>query len=177
MAIEIYDKAKIIKKDKKYYYFLKYGSKNCFTCAFQTVEDNNFHNRFIRRQARDSHWSVIAVGNEVAYMDKHIGFTYWNGSTGAVYGRIAFGKVKNIALSFAKMKAVDFDSLDDIQKGNIKAHLDYARTNPKYTIDLANIPDAKRFSTTDSYCGTDTLMSDSNRVWYKGMTYWNLDNC
>ena len=50
MAIEIYDKAKIIKKDNKYYYFLKNGSSNSFTCPFQTIVDEDFNNKFIRRQ-------------------------------------------------------------------------------------------------------------------------------
>ncbi len=60
MAIEIYDKAKVIKKDGVKFYLLKNGSKNCFTVGGQRIIDNNFRSKFIVRDSRDSNWHVVA---------------------------------------------------------------------------------------------------------------------
>lgn len=178
MAIELYDKAKVIKKDNKYYYFLKHGSKNSFTCRGQSILDNNFRNKFICRDSRDSHWMITAIGGEKEYQEQAIANTYWNTTTSQVYGKIAFGNKKNIALYYVKTPAQDFyTDFDDRQRANIDKLIAYAENCRKEfaPIDLANIDEARKFKAHYEYCGKPVVL-EGNSLSYKGKIYWNLDN-
>jgi hypothetical protein len=181
MAIEIYDNAKIVRKNDTFYYFLKCGSKNCFTCPFQSIQDNNFHNHFITRQSRVSDWSIIAIGNAEAVRDNAIADTWWNSPTSSIYGQVRFGNKKNIALYFVKNKnkILDYDWLDETQKVNIDNLINHYTTGEgkEYVIDLANIPEKKRFEDNISYCDKKfNLYEIGNGITYENKSYWTLDN-
>lgn len=180
MAIEIYDKAKIIKKDDVYYYFLKNGSKNSFTCPFQTIVDNNFNNKFIIRQTRDSNWHLIAIGRKNEVESDKIAETKWNAPTSWYYGEIRFGNKKNIALYFAKMKnkIIDYYLLSEIQKENINKEIEYYinELKGKYTIDLGNIQEKDKMLPIQTYCGNNPVLLEDNFITYNGKKYWDLDN-
>ena len=175
MAIEIYDKgAKIIKGDTTYF-FLKFGSKNSFTCGGQSRLDNNFRAQWLKRDCRDSTWHVIAYGKNGCSLDN----TYWNASTGMVYGRISFGDNKNIAYSLDKMRVKDISEYDDGQQYHINDRIEYAINGrgKEYTIDLDNIPNEKKFRAIDTYCGKEVpFMEGINAKSFNGKIYWNLDN-
>ena len=96
MSIEIYDKAIKIRKDDRVYFLLKYGSKNSFTCPNQYVIGDNFRSKFLRRESRDSSWSVIASCDVTKYTDTMMADTSWNCPTSQIYGRVMFGNKKNI---------------------------------------------------------------------------------
>lgn len=180
MAIEIYDKAKIIKKDNRYYYFLKNGSSNSFTCPFQTIVDNNFNNKFIIRQARDSDWHLIAIGNYEDVNEDKIADTLWNAPTSYYYGQVRFGNKKNIALYFVKSKnkIIDYDLLSNIQKYNIDKNILYyvEGLKGKYTIDLGNIQEKDKMLPIQTYCGNNPILLEDNFITYNGRKYWDLDN-
>lgn len=180
MAIEIYDKASIVKKDNLYYYFLKNGSKNSFTCPLQSIVDNNFNNKFIKRQKRDSYWHLIAVGDKNSVNEDKIADTEWNAPTSYYYGQVRFGNKKNIALYFAKSKnkILDYDLLSDIQKDNIDKILKYYidELKRKYTIDLLNIKDNNKMLPLHTYCSNEAILLDNNYIVYNGKKYWDLDN-
>jgi hypothetical protein len=179
MSIEIYDKAKIVKKDGRYHYFVKNGSKNSFTCGGQTIKDNNFRNKFIKHQTRDSDWHMIAHGDSEAFETDKIADTEWNCPTSNVYGQIRFGNKLNIALYFAKNKSkvLDYDKLDDIQKSNISSLINYALRddNKEWTIDLSDIPENKRHKEIVNYCGKE-FRRFQNYTDYGEKIYWLLDN-
>ena len=180
MAIEIYDKASIVKKDNLFYYFLKNGSKNSFTCPFQTIIDNDFNNKFIRRQKRDSNWHLIAIGNANAVNEDKIADTIWNAPTSWYYGVIRFGNKKNIALHFVKLKnkIIDYDLLSEIQKENINKKIDYYinELKGKYTIDLTKIRDENKMLSIHTYCDNNPILLDNNCIVFNGKKYWDLDN-
>lgn len=178
MAIEIYDKAKIIKKDNTYYYFLKNGSKNCFTCPFQTIVDNNFNNKFIRRQTRESNWHVIAISNYDDFKSNKIADTNWNAPTSWYYGQIRFGNKKNIALFFSKTKPINYDILSINQQYNIDNYINYYINELmlKYTIDLGKIDDKNKMKPIQTYCNDEPILLDNNYIIFNGKKYWDLDN-
>lgn len=181
MAIEIYDKAICVKKDYKYFYFLKYGSKNCFTCSGQSVLDDEFHTKWLKRETRDSDWNMIAYGGLQEFENDAIAETYWNNTTGGVYGRIKFGNGKNIALYFVKNKdkVWNYDELDGSQKSHIDNLIRYYEEEDKkrYTIDLRDIPEIKKMKPVDDYCGRSELIQIGlNAIMFAGKHYWNLDN-
>ena len=181
MAIEIYDKAKIVKKDDKYYYLLKYGSKNSFTCGGQSVMDDNFNMKYLHRDNRDSHWSVIAIGNEEDYKNDRIADTYWNSPTSEVYGRIRFGNGYNIALYFAKVrkagKTILFERLTEQQQSNLRGTLEHGEKSD-WTINLSDIPERRKFKNIIEYCGKKFELASvfDNLVTFLGRGYWKLNN-
>ncbi len=179
MAIEIYDKAKIVKKGKKYYYFIKGGSKNDYTLSGQTITDDNFEDKFLLRSKRTSDFHLIAIGDSKAVKKDKIAETYWNCPTSSVYGRIRFGNKKNIALWFVKNKdkITDYDLLNREQKKNIDKLIDYFVNERKmeYTIDLNNIEEDKEVKQKISYCDKEYLFSN-NYINYKNKKFWDLDN-
>jgi hypothetical protein len=178
MAIEIYDKARIVKKDDVFFYFLKNGSKNCFICPFQSIIDNNFNNKFIRRQSRESNWHLIAIGDNEAVKQNKIADTHWNAPTSSYYGRIAFGNHKNIALFFAKSRVWNYDLLSETQKINIDHEIKYYVNEEKmeWTIDLRKpLEDKNRMKEKIEYCGKEFNLAE-NCLEYAGKKYWDLDN-
>jgi hypothetical protein len=180
MAIDIYDKADIVKKDDKYYYFVKNGSKNCFTCPFQTIIDNDWNNRFIRSQSRESNWHLVAIGDENAVKNDKIAETEWNAPTSWYYGQIRFGNKKNIALYFVKRKnkITDYNLLNETQKANIDNEINvYVNEyKMKYTIDLNNINPDKKAKTEITYCSNEPVLLNNNKLQYAGIDFWDLDN-
>lgn len=177
MSIEIYDKAEVIRKGEKYYFLLKSGSKNSYTCGRQYIIDGNFRPKFIRRDSRDSTWHVIAVGDKESYISRAIAKTYWNAPTSEVYGAIRFGNKKNIALWLAKRTARDYAvDFDEAQRAKIDEIIGYS--NAEYIIDLTKpIPAGKGFKMAHDYCGKQTLliMGESAEK-HGGIIYWSLDN-
>jgi len=173
MAIEIYDDAKIIKKGNIYYYLLKYGSKNCFIYNGQEIIDNNFKNRFLRKNKRESDWWVVAVGSCEDVINNTIAKTYLNSPTSYMYGRIRFGNKKNIALYFVKNKnkVVDYDACDEEQKANI----DYIIGRSKNAIMLNQINEEDAMKDKISYCGEDFYLKD-NKLTFQGVDFWDLYN-
>jgi hypothetical protein len=177
MSIEIYDNAKIVKKDNKYYYFLKYGSKNCFTIGGQTIIDNNFDNKFIKRNTRDSFWHIIAIGEKDNILNDNIVNTYYNSPKFYMYGDIRFGNKNNIALYFVrnKNKIIDYDLLNDIQKANIDNIINYYTNEAKdYVIDLNNIKENEKTKDIYNYCGKDYFLKDFLDT-YCGFIFWNCN--
>lgn len=180
MAIEIYDKAVIVKKNEHIYYFLKYGSKNSFTCGGQYVTGNDFRSQYLTRLTRDSHWSIIAHGGIKEWQADIIANTDWNCPTSSVYGQIRFGNKKNIALYFVKNKdkVLNYDLLDGAQQQHIDQLIKYCLLpeNKRYSIDLSAVPANKEFKEQHDYCGTIFSMGHDNSQYYNGKNYWNLDN-
>lgn len=179
MSIEIYDKAKIIRKDGIYYYMLKHGSRNSFTCGGQSILDDNFRNKFIQRDSRDSTWHIIAKGNVQDYLNGRIADTYWNATTAMVYGRICFGNKKNIALYFIKTKPLDFyrdlDSSQQINVGKLITYSEDEKRGKPYTIDLSAIDSRRALKSEYEYCG-ETMQLLPHSLNYNGKNYWNVDN-
>ena len=180
MAIEIYDKAVIVKKNNLYFYFLKSGSKNCFTCPFQSIEDNNFNNKFIRSQSRESNWHLIAIGDSEAIRQDKISETKWNAPTSDYYGQVRFGNKKNIALAFVKNKnrIWNYDLLNETQKANIDNNIKYYIIDQKmeWTIDLQKpLEDNKKMEDRVRYCDNEFNLAE-NCLEYAGKKYWDLDN-
>lgn len=180
MAINIYDKASIVKKNNTYYYFLKTGSKNCFDSPYQTIVDNNFHNKFISRQSRESDWNIIAMGDENAVKNDAIATTKWNAPTSWYYGQVRFGNKKNIALYFVKIKnkIIDYNLLTEIQKRNIDNNIEYYinELKMKFTIDLNNIPIESKVKNEIKYCSDIPFLLQDYKLQYNGLDYWNCDN-
>lgn len=169
MSIEIYDKAEVIKLNDKYVFMVKHGSKNSFTCPHQYIIDNNFKDKYIRRQSRDSSWRVIAMGK----IQSSIGETNWNAPTCWIYGRVMFGDKKNIALYLAKKKAKTKLDFDQEQWKNIERIIEYSKT----FIDLDNIPENKKTQNEIEYCGQVYKLADHRTdKSYAGIYYWQLDN-
>ncbi len=179
MAIDIYDSAKIVKKDNTYYYFVKNGSKNCFTCPFQYIVDNNFRDKFIKGSSRESNWHLIAYGTEKEVIADKIADTNWNCPTSRYYGVVKFGNKKNIALFFVKNKnrVIDYCLLDDEQKKNIDSKINHYLTELKgeYTIDLSDIQDEDKMEEITNYCSEKHNLLDSY-IDYKDKRYWDFDN-
>lgn len=179
MSIDIYDKADLIKKDNTYYYFVKSGSKNCFTCPFQGILGNDWNYKMARRQTRESNWKLIATGGSEEVVNDKIAETHWNAPTSCYYGQVRFGNKKNIALYFVKNKgkAKDYSLLTEYQKENIDEMLDeyLNKLAGKYTIDLKDIKDNEKTKTEEIYCGEVFKLSD-NSISYNGKDYWNLNN-
>lgn len=178
MAIEIYSKAKVVKKDNNYYFLLKSGSKNTFFAPQIVIDDDLRDKRICGGRAIE--WRIIAVGNEENA--KNIALTSWNAPTGSIYGRIDFGDKLNIALWFFKNinKAIDYNSLDYIQKQNFDSLLSrynsYKAENPSHwQIDLANISDRQAFSSKHEYCGKEYSIAGNSKT-YKGFVFWQLNN-
>jgi len=179
MAIEIYDKAKVIKKDGRYYYLLKYGSKNSFTYGGQYILGDDFRRKYLQRESRDSHWSIIADGEQAEYDTDQISDTYYNSSTGSMYGKIRFGNGKNIALYYVKNKEklIDYDTLDSQQQSAVDGLIRHYESDEakQYRCNLADIPEGKKFKAIDTYCRKQTFL-DGNSKHYNGRIYWDLDN-
>lgn len=187
MSIEIYDKAKIIHKDNRFYFLLKHGSKNSYTCAHQKIVDDKLHNKYIKRDSRDSHWSIIAEGNEDALTSNTIGDTSWNAPTSSVYGQIRFGNHKNIALWYARNKHnwTDYAQLDEVQQKNFDSILSWysqRKENLKdsdiaspWTINLDNIHTDQKLKVSQEYCG-ETYNIAQHSIVYEGMPFWDFDN-
>ncbi len=178
MSIEIYNKATIIKRDNKYYYFLKYHSKNDCICGGQVIIDDNFNNKFIRRNSRAGSWSVKAIGREKEHKENAIHKIYFNCPTCHVYGKIQFGNRKNIALYWIKTKVKNYVDFTDEQRGNIDSLIGYAESEEgkKYVIDLANIREDQKFKAVHSYCDDKVITLARGSKTYKGMIFWDLDN-
>lgn len=172
MAIEIYDKAKVIKKDTKYYYLVKQGSKNSFTNPYQYVIGDDLRDKYMLGTSRDSTWYVIAEGGQEEYNADKIAYTNWNCSTSHVYGKIKFGNKKNIALALVKTKPTLYEELDERQQNNFNAILRYSGD---YIINLSEIPEAKQRKLVENYCGKEAKMAEHS-ICYQGIEYWNLDN-
>ena len=171
MSIEIYDKAEVVQKDDTFYYLIKYGSKNCFTCRYQLVIDNKFNNKFLKRETRDSFWTVIATGGIEEYKNKAIANTIWNCPTSEAYGKVKFGNKNNMALYFAKSRPFCYELLDPTKRCNISKILSQSGK----VIDLKNIDTNKSVKSKVNYCDKEFLLDD-NFVLYDGKKYWNLDN-
>lgn len=167
MSIEMYDKAKVIIKDDIKYFLLKYGSKNTFICGGQMITDNDLHHKYISRDVRDSHWSIIAYGS--GYMAD----TYWNAPTGSVYGRIHFGDKKNMAYYMDRVKPIPFEELDAEQQSVFIGLI--PTPDNEYVIDLENIPENKKVKYVSDYCGTQERIEDFAK-YHNERAYWNLDN-
>ncbi len=175
MSIEIYDKARIVKKGDTYHYLVKWGSKNCFTCPWQHVIGDDLHDRYLQRETRDSDWHCVATSNERDWKDNTIALTVWNCPTSYVCGRIRFGNGKNIALYFAKKKervTTDYNDLDEEQQKNVDKIITWEYSN---RIDLGNIPEEKKGKSAITYCG-NTFIIGANLKTYAGQYYWDLDN-
>jgi hypothetical protein len=168
MSIQIFDKAAIIKKDGVKHFMVKYGSKNSFTCHKQQRIDNHFRSQYLRRQARDSDWRVIAQG------DGKMANTIWNAPTSYIYGCIMFGNKRNIALYLDKVKPVCYEELDKEQNANFDKILNWY-TDKNHVIDLANIKDEQKYKEVYEYCGNQTRLIDHN-IKHDKCIYWNLDN-
>jgi hypothetical protein len=177
MSIEIYQKAKIIKKDDKFYYFLRHHSKNDCLCGGQYVEDIDFRDKWISRNSRTGSWAIKAIGGIEEFNNKTIADTNWNCPTSEAYGRIQFGNHLNIALYWAKCKPIDFYSFDEEQQRHIQDRINYYENKAKkYVIDLKDIPEHKKVKAMSEYCGDKIEASKDNTLLYAGKTYWNLDN-
>jgi len=179
MSIDIYDKADIIKKEDVYYFFVKSGSKNCTNCPFQTIVDDNWNYKFVKRETRESDWKLIATGGKDEIITDAIANTEWNAPTSWYYGQVRFGNKKNIALYFAKSKnkIKDYYSLTESQQKNIDNKINYYMNEQqgKYTIDLKNIKENEKMKTEIIYCGNNFSMHN-DYITFNGKNYWNLDN-
>lgn len=171
MSIEIYDRAKVVKKEGVFYYLVKHGSKNTFTVGSRV--DDNFRRQYPSREVRHSEWRLIAKSEGVGRM----GDTKWNAPTSWIYGRIMFGNKRNIALALDKMKPFDYESFDEWQKANFDSILElYAKENyAQYVIDLADIKEEQMRKATLEYCGKTYDLNDY-KVEFGGRFYWDLDN-
>lgn len=177
MAIEIYDKAKVIKKGDTVYYLLKGGSKNCYTLPYQTRINNDLRNEYMRRESRESDWTCVCYGSIFDHSEQRVAHTCYNCPTSYVYGQIRFGNKKNIALFWAKTTPADYETLDDIQKYNFDKIVQQSK---EYSFSLDNIPESKFFKHTHNYCGREFTINGGNvnnyAKAYNGRIYWDLDN-
>lgn len=177
MSIEIYNKARVIKKDDKYYYFLKYHSKNDCICGGQYTVDDNFNNKYLQRDSFSGSWSVKAIGGKKEYNDQAIHKTFWNCPTSYVYGEIRFGNKKNIALYWAKKKVENYYDFTDEQKENIDNSINWAiGKGKKYIIDLTDIAEKDKFKAVHKYCDDKPITLAMGSKTYKNKIYWDLDN-
>ena len=178
MSINIYDKATIVKKDNIYYYFLKNGSKNSFTCPYQTIPDDNFNNKFIKKQSRDSDWHIIAFGDKNNIINDDIAKTCYNSPKFYMYGNIRFDNKNNVALYFVKNKdkILDYDLLNETQKANIDNNIKYYSDEAKnYVIDLNNIQEEDKMKNEHNYCDKNYNLSDYQLL-YNNIAFWNCDH-
>lgn len=179
MAIEIYDKAAVIQKGDTIFYLLKHGSKNSYMCAGQSRIEGDFRRKWFRRDVRDSDWRVIAVGTPEQHRLGLIGDTYWNATTGMVYGDIRFAK--NIALYLARQTPKPLDSFDPDQQSNIAGIIAVdGAWFASSVIDLGAIPAEKKLKLEDTYgCwgeGDVPRKLSEHSVEHGGRLYWNLNN-
>lgn len=173
MAIEIYDKGKVIRKDGKLYFLIKHGSKNSFTLPNQRVVGDNLFNKFLRKETRDSDWEIIATGtSQEGILD-----SLYNCPTSSVYGKIRFGNKKNMACYLAKVKVDEYSELLDEQRIN------FNRLFPMFSdskgdergIDLDNLKDNQKMKEKVEYCGKTFELKDNFKIMF-GRKCWNLDN-
>lgn len=168
MSIQLYDRGAVIIRNNTKHYLVKHGSKNSFTCPYQTRTDNHFKRQYLRREARDSDWHVVARG------EGKMADTSWNAPTGYIYGRILFGNKYNIALYLDKVKPIDYETLSEEQKYNVDVILNWY-VGKGCVIDLADIKPEQKMKDVHNYCGKEFHLAE-NSVTYKGKTYWKLDN-
>ncbi len=180
MAIEIYNKAKVIQKDNKVYYFLKYHSKNDCICGGQYIVDNEFNTKYAIRDSRAGSWSVKAIGTLQNHKDGVIGKTKWNAPTSWIYGEIRFGNKLNIALYWAKQKPVLYESFTEEQKRNIDSCINWVEVQggTQTVINLEDIKEKDEWKAEHEYCGTKYFIADYTdyKREYAGQLYWNLNN-
>ncbi len=74
-----------------------------------------------------------------------------------------------------KMKVVDFEDFDEIQKMNIDGIIKYAIADKKWSINLDDIPENKKVKDIDTYCGKNVSIKEHSME-YKGKVYWDLNN-
>lgn len=176
MAINIYSKAKIVKKDDIYYFMVKSGAKNCWFAPYQTIIDDDLRDKRTGG-GRAIEWEIVAHGDK--QNAENIALTRWNAPTSNIYGRIDFGDGLNIALWFFKniKKAIDYISLDDMQAFNFDSLLNRykERELSNWKIDLANISDEQAFSSKEKYCGKEFYIDGNGKV-YGGFLFWQLNN-
>lgn len=179
MSIEIYNKAKIIHKDGIYYYFLKHHSKNDCICGGQFIVDDNFNNKYIRRNYTGGDWKIKAHGTEKEREEDTIAKTYWNCPQSAIYGLFKPSKIQNIALYWAKLnknKWQDIKEFTEHQQKNINEIINwYNREDNKYKCDLKDIPEKYKHKEIEEYCGNH-FHRFKNYIEYYGNIYWNLNN-
>ena len=178
MSIEIYNKATVIHKDDKIYYFLKYHSKNDSICGGQVIVDDSFHDKYIRRNSRSGSWSVKAIGTRGTHDTNEILYTKWNCPTSYIYGQIMFGNKLNIALYWANKKPKDFYSYDKEQQKNIQECIDWAvrEESKRWVIDLENIEEADKMKSIHTYCDDVQIKLSEHCTGYNFKTVWALDN-
>ena len=174
MSIEIYSKAKVIKKDGIYYYFLKHHSKNDCICAGQYTVDANFRDKYLYRDGRAGSWSIKAHGGQAEYESNAIASTDWNAPTGYIYGSVQFGNKKNIALYWSKCKVNNFEDYDAEQQKNILEDIVWYLKSD-YQCNLADIPANKSVQAVQEYCDKKWSLVDY-AISFAGRLYWNLDN-
>jgi len=172
MSIELYDKGEVIQQGENVFYLLKHGSKNSFTCPYQSIIDNNFKNKYLMRQARNSNWRVIAYGKLENHSREDLSKTKWNAPTSWIYGVIRFGDKINIAKSLSKRKPKLYESFDEVQREHLDEIIGYTYKNG---IDLNNIKDGQRLKTEINYCEKIYQLKD-NSIETKNAIYWDLDN-
>jgi len=179
MAIEIYDEAKIIKKESVYYYLIRYGSKNCYALPDQRRIGKNLKKEWVERQSRESVWSLIATGSEEAYKQDKIAETRWNAPTSKVYGKIHFGNRKNIAYYLTRKEPNAYEDLSQEQKINFDAIVSrYSdEEKQKYVIDLDDIDDSDRMQE-EITCGGKEYKAELGETAkeYKGKLFWDINN-
>lgn len=177
MAIEIFDCAEIVKKDGEYFYFLMFGSKNCFSMPGQYVDGPKFKQRYTANGRRDSDWRLVAAGGEKEFQENAIAKTFWNSFPGHVHGKIRFGNGKNIALYFTnlkyKNKILNFENLDWEQQGKID-YLIRTQRETKFCINLSNIPEHLGFKEEISYCKPEPYKLKDHFKVVHGIKFWDL---
>lgn len=171
MSIQIYDRATVVKKAGRYYYFVKHGSKNTFSVGQRL--DNHFRPQYMQRESRDSRWYLVAMSEGIGRMAD----TKWNAPTSWIYGRIMFGNKKNIALHLDKVGPLIYEELDEAQRVGIDSILaTYERENyAEQVIDLAEIKEEQSRQSEHDYCGKKISLDDY-KIEFGGRFYWNLDN-
>lgn len=177
MSIEIYNKAKIVKKGDTFYYFLKHHSKNDCICGGQVIVDDNFNDKYIRRDSRAGSWSVQAHGGEAERVSDKIADTFLNCPTSYIYGQVRFGNKKNIALYYAKQKDnyIDFENLSEMQKRNVSEKIEWYLKNERQC-NLAEIPERMKTKEVHRYCDDKDIKLSEHSMTHNGRIYWNLDN-
>jgi len=139
MGIQIYDKADKIEKDGTVYYFVKDGSKNCFSFGSRIGKD--WFQEYPQREVRESDWKLVATKKVGSY--GKIADTNLNCPTSYIYGRIMFGNKYNIALYLDKKKTIKFEDLQEQQQYNVSIIIDRYSTS-EWVIDLDKpVPEEK----------------------------------
>lgn len=178
MAIEIFDCAEIVKKDGEYFYFLMFGSKNCFSMPGQYVDGPRFNRRYTANGRRESNWHLVAVGGEKEFQENAIAKTFWNSFPGHVYGKIRFGNRKNIALYFTnlkyKNKVLNYEDLNYLQQNTIN-FLIHTQRGTKFCIDLSNIPEHQGVEEEISYCEPEPYKLKDHFKVVHGIKFWDLN--